>query len=785
MPADRQRSRPVPSSTYRIQFSKDQTFDQVRELLPYLDALGAGALYASPLLESGAGSNHGYDVVDPTRISAERGGPEGLRALVAAVREHGLGFVLDIVPNHVGVAGSRENPWWWDVLRHGQGIGVRDVLRHRLGRRADPAPGAGRRRGEGAVGARPLRRRDRAALLRARRARGARHRGRHRAGGARAPALPLRLLEARRGGADLPALLRRVHAGRGARGGPRGVRGHARRDPPLGRRGRGGRPARGPPGRAVGPRRLRAAAAGRHRAGPLAGRREDPGRRGGVARVVAGRRHVGLRGAPGGPGRVRGPGRRGAAHPVRGRAHRQAGVAARGRARRAARGGRHDPRGRGAPHRRARAGRRGRRTGPRGRRRAALRLPRVPLLPPGGPGGARRRRVGRPHPPPRPRRRARRALRRDARRPARRAGHPRAADLRHGDGQGRRGHHVLPVEPVRRAQRGRRGARPLRRLPRRVPRRGRGAGRRQARDHDHALDARHQAVGGRAGPPRRARRDAPGMDRPRAALVGAPPAAGTLAGAAGVAEPRRRVADPGRPDGGLPHEGREGGQARHQPRRGGAGGGRSGRGLARGGARRRRAGRRDRGVRGPDQRARLVELAGPEAAAARGPGGARRLPGHRSLRVLAGRPGQPQAGRLGGAARPARPTRRGLAARRRRGGGGEAPGHHERAAAAPLPAGGVHRVPPAARRWARRRARAWRSSGRRPWSRWRRGCRSGWPPAAGGATRCSRCPTGPPTGTTSSPTPPSTGPHPGSRSSWPATRWRCSSVRRKGGSGRG
>jgi (1->4)-alpha-D-glucan 1-alpha-D-glucosylmutase len=116
VPADR----PVPSSTYRIQFSKDQTFDQVRELLPYLDALGVGALYASPLLETGPGSNHGYDVVDPTRISAERGGPDGLRALVAAVREHQLGFVLDIVPNHVGVAGSRENPWWWDVLRNGK-----------------------------------------------------------------------------------------------------------------------------------------------------------------------------------------------------------------------------------------------------------------------------------------------------------------------------------------------------------------------------------------------------------------------------------------------------------------------------------------------------------------------------------------------------------------------------------------------------------------------------------------------------------------------------------------
>ena len=299
MPADRQRSRPVPSSTYRIQFSKDQTFDQVRELLPYLDALGAGALYASPLLESGAGSNHGYDVVDPTRISAERGGPEGLRALVAAVREHGLGFVLDIVPNHVGVAGSRENPWWWDVLRHGKEsayatyfdidwdagpilLPVLDADEEKaLSELALSDDGTELRYYEHAAPVAPGTEGGTAQEV---------HERQH---------YRLRLLEARRGGADLPALLRRVHAGRGARGGPRGVRGHARRDPPLGRRGRGGRPARGPPGRAVGPRRLRAAAAGRHRAGPLAGRREDPGRRGGVARVVAGRRHVGLRGARG------------------------------------------------------------------------------------------------------------------------------------------------------------------------------------------------------------------------------------------------------------------------------------------------------------------------------------------------------------------------------------------------------------------------------------------------------------------------------------------------------
>lgn len=110
----------VPSSTYRLQFSKDTTFTDAIGLLDYLDALGVGALYASPLLESGAGSNHGYDVVDPTRVSAERGGDEGRTALVAALRERGLGVVVDIVPNHVGVAVPKVNPWWWDVLRLGR-----------------------------------------------------------------------------------------------------------------------------------------------------------------------------------------------------------------------------------------------------------------------------------------------------------------------------------------------------------------------------------------------------------------------------------------------------------------------------------------------------------------------------------------------------------------------------------------------------------------------------------------------------------------------------------------
>ncbi|WP_028932081.1 malto-oligosyltrehalose synthase [Pseudonocardia asaccharolytica] len=110
----------LPSSTYRLQLSKDLTFGEAAELVDYLDTLGVGALYASPLLESGSDSNHGYDVVDPTRVSAERGGEEGRRALVAALRSHGLGMLIDIVPNHVGVEVASANPWWWDVLVHGR-----------------------------------------------------------------------------------------------------------------------------------------------------------------------------------------------------------------------------------------------------------------------------------------------------------------------------------------------------------------------------------------------------------------------------------------------------------------------------------------------------------------------------------------------------------------------------------------------------------------------------------------------------------------------------------------
>ncbi|HEX4361380.1 MAG TPA: malto-oligosyltrehalose synthase [Pseudonocardia sp.] len=114
------RRRAVPSSTYRLQLHAGLTFGQAAELTDYLAALGVGALYASPMLESTPGSNHGYDVVDLTRASSERGGEAGRHKLVAALRGAGLGLIVDIVPNHVGVAVPTINPWWSDLLVHGR-----------------------------------------------------------------------------------------------------------------------------------------------------------------------------------------------------------------------------------------------------------------------------------------------------------------------------------------------------------------------------------------------------------------------------------------------------------------------------------------------------------------------------------------------------------------------------------------------------------------------------------------------------------------------------------------
>ena len=109
----------IPLATYRLQFNARSTFAQARAAVPYLAALGVSHLYSSPYLKARAGSTHGYDVVDPTRLNPEVGTDEEHAALCDALAAHGMGQVLDIVPNHMGVLGA-DNPWWQDVLEHGQ-----------------------------------------------------------------------------------------------------------------------------------------------------------------------------------------------------------------------------------------------------------------------------------------------------------------------------------------------------------------------------------------------------------------------------------------------------------------------------------------------------------------------------------------------------------------------------------------------------------------------------------------------------------------------------------------
>jgi (1->4)-alpha-D-glucan 1-alpha-D-glucosylmutase len=110
----------TPRATYRFQFHKGFTFADAEALVPYLDQLGISHVYASPITTARKGSTHGYDVVDPTRINPELGGEDAFRSLVAALRARDMGVIVDIVPNHMGVAGG-ENVWWNDVLAKGEG----------------------------------------------------------------------------------------------------------------------------------------------------------------------------------------------------------------------------------------------------------------------------------------------------------------------------------------------------------------------------------------------------------------------------------------------------------------------------------------------------------------------------------------------------------------------------------------------------------------------------------------------------------------------------------------
>jgi (1->4)-alpha-D-glucan 1-alpha-D-glucosylmutase len=120
--------RPVPTSTYRLQITADFDLYAAADLVPYLHDLGVDWVYLSPLLAAEAGSTHGYDVVDHAVVDASRGGIEGLRALSDAAHGLDMGVLVDIVPNHVGIADPSGNAWWWDVLTNGRDSAYADAF---------------------------------------------------------------------------------------------------------------------------------------------------------------------------------------------------------------------------------------------------------------------------------------------------------------------------------------------------------------------------------------------------------------------------------------------------------------------------------------------------------------------------------------------------------------------------------------------------------------------------------------------------------------------------------
>src|SRR6266446_4720288 len=108
----------IPSCTYRLQFNRQFTFAQAREIVPYLDALGVSDAYASPYFQARPESLHGYDITDHNKLNPAIGSREEYEAWVADLGARGMGQVLDFVPNHMGI-GEPLNQWWMDVLENG------------------------------------------------------------------------------------------------------------------------------------------------------------------------------------------------------------------------------------------------------------------------------------------------------------------------------------------------------------------------------------------------------------------------------------------------------------------------------------------------------------------------------------------------------------------------------------------------------------------------------------------------------------------------------------------
>ena len=108
----------IPTATYRLQFNRAFTFSDAKAIVPYLQELGITDVYASPLLKTRPDSSSGYDVCDHSQLNPALGSKEDFESFASALRTFGLGLILDIVPNHMGI-GEACNAWWMDVLENG------------------------------------------------------------------------------------------------------------------------------------------------------------------------------------------------------------------------------------------------------------------------------------------------------------------------------------------------------------------------------------------------------------------------------------------------------------------------------------------------------------------------------------------------------------------------------------------------------------------------------------------------------------------------------------------
>ena len=108
----------IPVATYRLQFNRNFKFADAKRIISYLNDLGITDIYSSPYLKAREGSLHGYDIVDHHSLNPEVGSEDEYDGMVEELRRHGMGQILDIVPNHMCIA-SRENRWWMDVLENG------------------------------------------------------------------------------------------------------------------------------------------------------------------------------------------------------------------------------------------------------------------------------------------------------------------------------------------------------------------------------------------------------------------------------------------------------------------------------------------------------------------------------------------------------------------------------------------------------------------------------------------------------------------------------------------